>query len=107
MINLLLAYKNYMSKGETSVKMEIIEPKFFMLKCKYIIPDLSYETYLFDIINFSPFFRSKCSYMEQYIPIEKQSNGEDDAYTSSYQMDFKLLVDEDVMRERMELSRKV
>lgn len=89
-----------MSKGETCVKMEIIEPKYFMLKCKYIIPELSYETYLFDIINFSPFFRSKCSFMEQYIPVEKQSNGEDDAYTSSYQMDFKLLVDEDVMRER-------
>ena len=41
-----------MSKGETCVKMEIIEPKYFMLKCKYIIPELSYETYLFDIINF-------------------------------------------------------
>ncbi len=78
----------------------IIEPKYFMLNCKYIVPKLTYESYLIEILNGSKFFRAKCSFMEQYRLVEEQSNGEDDAFTSSYQLDFKLLVDEAVMRER-------
>lgn len=78
----------------------IIEPKYFMLNCKYIVPKLTYESYLIEVINGSTFFRSKCSFMEHYQLAEEQSNGEDDAYTSSYQLDFKLIVDEDIMRER-------
>ncbi len=78
----------------------IIEPKYFMLNCKYIVPNLTYESYLIEVINGSTFFRSKCSFMEHYQLVEEQSNGEDDAYTSTYQLDFKLIVDEDVMRER-------
>lgn len=90
---------NKETEGDTGMKVEIIEPKYFMINCKYIVPGLSYESYLLDIINSSRFFRSKCSIMESYISIEDQSHGEDDAYTSTYQMDFKLLVDEEVMRE--------
>lgn len=80
--------------------LNIIEPKYFMLNCKYIVPKLTYESYLIEVINGSTFFRSKCSFMELYQLVEKQSNGEDDAYTSTYQLDFKLIVDEDVMRAR-------
>ena len=79
---------------------QIIEPKYFMLNCKYIVPEMTYESYLIDVINVSSFFRSKCSFMEHYQLVKEQSNGEADAYTSTYQLDFKLLVDEAVMRER-------
>lgn len=78
----------------------VIEPKYFMLNCRYIVPKLTYESYLIEILNGSKFFRAKCSFLEEYRLVEEQSNGEDDAFTSTYQLDFKLLVDEAVMRER-------
>ena len=90
----------FAKRGGWDMAFNIIEPKYFMLKCKYIVPELTYESYLIEVINGSTFFRSKCSFMEHYQLVEKQSNGEDDAYTSTYQLDFKLLVDENVMRAR-------
>ncbi|MFI3238916.1 MAG: hypothetical protein R3Y47_12970 [Lachnospiraceae bacterium] len=80
------------------MNVKVIDPKYFMLMCKYIVPQMTYESYLIEVINGSTFFRGKCSFVEQYKPILEQSHGEADAYTSTYQLDFKLLVDEDVMR---------
>lgn len=76
----------------------LITPKFFTLNCKFIAPSLTYEHYLLDVVNGSVFFFSqKKTFMEQFHLVEKQSNGEDDVASSLYSMDFKLLVDQDVM----------
>lgn len=80
--------------------MNIVAPKYLMLIGKNAFPGVTYESFLIDIINASGFFSKKRSFTERYILIEEQSNGEDDAYTSTYQLDFKLLVDEEVMKAR-------
>lgn len=77
---------------------KIIEPNYFMLKCNYIVPNFTNESWLVEILNGSGFFRRKCSFMERYTVPEKQDNGEPDAVTSTYSVDFKLLVDQSVMR---------
>lgn len=79
---------------------EVIEPKYFMLNGKNAFPGVTYENFLIDVINCSHFFSEKRPIMEYYKLVEEQSNGEDDVYSSTYQLDFKLLVDTDVMRER-------
>lgn len=79
---------------------KIVEPKYLMLNGKNAFPKVTYEDFLIDVINFSSFFSKKRSFMEHYQLVDEQSNGEDDVYSSTYQFDFKLLVDEDVMRER-------
>ena len=78
----------------------IVEPKYLMLNGKNAFPNVTYENFLIDIINSSLYFCSKRPLTERYILTKSQSNGEDDVYSSTYQLDFKLLVDEDVMRER-------
>lgn len=80
--------------------MQKIMPKYLLLNGKNAFPNVTYEDFLIDIINGSSFFRDKCSFMEHYILNEEQSHGEDDAYTSDYQLDFKLLISDDVMRAR-------
>ena len=82
------------------MRINVNEPKYLMLNCKYIVPKLTYESYLIDVINASSFFKEKCPLVEQYKLVAEQSNGENDVYCSTYQLDFKLLVDEDVMRIR-------
>ena len=82
------------------MRINVNEPKYFMLNCKYIVPKLTYEAYLIDVVNASLFFKEKCPLKEHYKLVTEQSNGENDVYCSSYQLDFKLLVDEDVMRIR-------
>lgn len=77
--------------------LQIIEPKYFMMNCKFIAKGLSYEDYLIDILNWSSFFRSKSQDRSEYIAPKSQDKGEADAYSSEYQIDFKLLVDEEVM----------
>lgn len=77
--------------------MEIIEPKYFMLNCKYIATRLSYEDYLLELLNCSGFFRNKSQDRSEYKAPTSQDKGEADAYSSEYQIDFKLLVDEEVM----------
>lgn len=79
---------------------KVTEPKYLMLEGKNAFPNATYENFLIDVVNFSTFFSGKHSFMEHYKLVDKQSNGEDDVYSSTYQFDFKLLVDEDVMRER-------
>lgn len=74
-----------------------IEPKFFMLNCKFIAPGFSYEDYLMEILNVSPFFRSKSRDYSEYTAPKTQSNGESDAYATGYELDFKLLINEEVM----------
>lgn len=80
--------------------MQKIMPKYLLLNGKNAFADVTYEDFLIDIINGSSFFKSKCSIMEHYVLNAEQSHGEDDAYTSDYQLDFKLLVSDDVMRAR-------
>lgn len=80
------------------MRINVNEPKYFMVNCKYIIPKLTYESYLIDVINASLFFREKCPLTEHYKLVAEQSNGENDVYCSTYQLDFKLLVDEKVMQ---------
>lgn len=71
-----------------------------MLNGKNAFPGVTYENFLIDVINSSHFFSKKRPIMEHYRLIEEQSKGENDVYSSTYQLDFKLLVDMDVMRER-------
>ena len=71
-----------------------------MLNGKNAFPNVTYEHFLIDIINFSQYFSTKHSFMEHFVLTTEQSHGEDDAYTSTYQLDFKLLVGSDVMRVR-------
>ena len=78
----------------------IVEPKYLMLNGKNAFPGISYEHFLIDVINFSQFFSGKRPLTERYKLNECQDHGEDDVYSSTYQLDFKLLVDEDIMRER-------
>lgn len=78
----------------------VVEPKYLMLNGKNAFPNITYEQFLIDVINFSQFFSSKRPLTERYKLNECQDHGEDDVYSSTYQLDFKLLVDEDVMRER-------
>lgn len=88
-----------MNKG-VIVMFEIIAPKYLMLEGKNAFPGVTYEHFLIDVINGSHFFTQKRPLTEQYILVEEQSNGENDVYSSTYQMDFKLLVDADVMKAR-------
>ena len=83
-----------------SIRVE--DPKYLMLKGEKAFPGLTYEDFLIDIINLSSFFRNKIPIGERYELVDKtkQSNGENDVYSPTYQLDFKLLIDEDVMRER-------
>lgn len=78
--------------------MNIIPPKYLMLNGKNAFPKVTYENFLIDIINFSQYFSTKHSFMEHFILTTEQAHGEDDAYTSTYQLDFKLLVGTNVMR---------
>lgn len=78
--------------------MQIIEPKYFMLNCKYIGVGLSYEDYLLEILNWSGYFRSKSEDKSKYVAPKFQDHGEADAYSTDYQIDFKLLIDEEMMR---------
>lgn len=79
------------------VMIQIIEPKYFMLNCKFIEKGLSYEDYLIEILNWSGFFRSKSQDHSEYKAPKSQNKGEADACSTEYQIDFKLLVDEEVM----------
>ena len=79
----------------------VVESKFLMLNGKNAFPGLNYEHFLIDVINASNYFASKKANFEQYcLDTGKQSNGENDVYSSMYQMDFKLLVSQSVMRAR-------
>lgn len=91
--------RDYIDK-EVATMFEIITPKYLMLNGKNAFPGLTYEDFLIDVINVSLFFAEKRPFTEHYILVEEQSNGENDVYSSTYQMDFKLLVDADVMKAR-------
>ncbi len=54
---------------------------------------------MIDVINGSLYFAQKRSFMEHYRLMDEQSHGEDDVFSSTYQLDFKLLVSKEVMRE--------
>lgn len=85
----------------------VINPKFLMLNGKNAFPNVNYEHFLIDVINGSGYFSSKHSFMEYYRLVEDQSHGENDVYSSTYQLDFKLLISSDVMRERHKNMPKV
>ena len=80
--------------------MHMVIPPFLMLKGKGAFPNVTYEDFLIDLLNVSIFFGQKRSYMEIFKLQKAQSAGEPDAYTSTYAIDFKLLVDESVMFAR-------
>lgn len=71
-----------------------------MLNGKNAFPNVNYEHFLIDVINGSTYFSNKHSFMEHYQLVEEQSHGENDVYSSTYQLDFKLLIGSDVMREK-------
>jgi len=80
--------------------MHMVIPPFLMLNGKGAFPNVTYEDFLIDLLNVSIFFGQKRSYMEIFKLQKAQSAGEPDAYTSTYAIDFKLLVDESVMFAR-------
>lgn len=79
-------------------KVDLIQPKFFALNCKHLSPSTTYERYLIEVLNGSLlFFTQKRTRFEQFQLVKEQSSGESDASSSLYSIDFKLLVDQDVM----------
>lgn len=80
--------------------MHKVIPPYLMLNGKNAFPNVTYEDFLIDLMNVSLYFSQKRSYMEHFQLQKEQSAGEPDAYTSTYSIDFKLLVDEDVMIAR-------
>ena len=80
------------------MNIDILTPKYFALNCKYIVPGMTYEHYLIDVINSSSFFYQKKRMWERFELQKDQAHGESDACSSLYSIDFKLLVDEDVMK---------
>ena len=73
-------------------------PKFLMLKGKNAFPGITYEHFLIDVINGSLYFAQKRPFTEHYKLVDEQSHGENDIFSSTYQLDFKLLISEEVMR---------
>lgn len=71
-----------------------------MLKCNYIKHGLCYENYLIDVLNASMFFGQKKPFLEKYRKPTSEAHGECDALSSTYSIDFKLVVDENVMKAR-------
>ncbi|MBC8571459.1 hypothetical protein [Zongyangia hominis] len=78
--------------------MQVIDPKYFMLNCKFIDRGLLYEDDLIEVLNWSRFFRNKSQDKSEYVAPTSQDSGEADAYSTEYQIDFKLVVDEEVMQ---------
>jgi len=80
------------------INIEIINPKFFELNCRFIIPSLKYEEYLIEVLNASTaYFSQKHPPYEKFESPKSEDNGECDANSSEYSIDFKLLIDESVM----------
>lgn len=78
-------------------------PRRFTGICKKTaFPNVTYEDFLIDIINLSHFFKSKIPIWDRYTLTKDQSHGECDACSTTYQLDFKLLIDEDIMRARVQ-----
>ncbi len=75
-------------------------PKYLMLNGKKAFPNFTYENFLIDVLNFSRYFCEKKPDNEAFELVKKQSHGENDAYSSTYQLDFKLIVDQNVMCAR-------
>ena len=74
------------------------DPKYFALNCKYLAPTMTYEHYLVEVLNGSMvFFAQRRTPFEQFQLVKGQSNAEPDAKSSLYSIDFKLLVDQEVM----------
>lgn len=95
------------------IPIHLTEPKYFALNCKYLTPSMTYEHYLIEILNGSlGFFTQKRTRFEQFKLVEKQDCGEPDAVSSLYSIDFKLLVDQEIMaalnknRPNIDLSHK-
>lgn len=76
--------------GEVNLKYGLVNPK-------YMFPEVTYETYLVDVLNASSYFYSKRRLGEYFKLIKEQSHSECDIGSSLYQLDFKLLVSENVM----------
>ena len=47
--------------------MKVIRPKYLMLNGKNAFPNVTYEDFLIDVINFSQYFSTKHSFMEHFI----------------------------------------
>lgn len=77
--------------------LEIVDPNYFMLKCNYIVPGLTNEHWLIEILNGSSFFFRKHPIAERFFVPAKQDHGEPDAVTSTYSVDFKLLISQEYM----------
>lgn len=73
-------------------------PKFLMLNGKNAFPGITYEHFLIDVINGSLYFAQKRPFTEHYKLVDEQSHGENDIFSSTYQLDFKLLISDEVMR---------
>ena len=69
-------------------KMEINDQKFI------------YEDYLLELVNFSGFFKGLTG-GEQFTKIVEQDHGQADVRTSNYELDFKLLVNEEFVNKKL------
>ena len=77
---------------------ETITPKCFMINCKFIGNGLKNEDYLIEILNWSNFFKSKAGSFSKYSPPLSESHGESDAISDGYELDFKVLINEELMK---------
>ena len=75
-----------------------IPPKYYMLTGKIVAPMRCYEQYLVEVLNASDNYFSKLRKKnEKFRYLEHQTQGEDDAASSMYSIDFKLLVEQEKM----------
>lgn len=79
-----------------------------MMICKWSINGrrIDYESYLTELINFSPYFM-KLTNRERFVPITQQAHGEADVGTSNYELDFKLLVCPSFVNNKLKSLPKV
>lgn len=68
--------------------------------------ECNYELYLRDFLNESKYFRNKAN-GEAYYASESEAHGEADAISSSYSIDFKLLISSSKMEAKSMLSESI
>ena len=81
------------------MKVELNDFKYYLINCKKIFADFSYEVILLDIINHSKYFMKKSNF-ELYKEPKSEAHSEDDANTKKYKLDFKLLVSQKMLHNK-------
>ena len=75
-------------------------PTMMISKCEINGQQIDYENYLTELVNLSTYFMG-LTYGEKYTKIIEHDNGQADVRTSNYELDFKLLVNQDFVNNKL------